>query len=143
MGPIVGWLLLTWGVLRSLLFRFIRRDALKQFRRHYEGEGLRSLSREELSLLQRSTGCVACGRCDGGKGRASAGTSGSSGHAFSMMQFALFAGRHLPDYDAVRRSLAELPDEAFVEAESLCEFGVPLLELSRLIRNWPLRPESV
>jgi hypothetical protein len=59
-----------------------------------------------------------------------------------MMQFALFAARHLPDYDAVRRSLEDVDEDEFRKAEALCPVGVPLLALSSVIRKWPDPPRE-
>jgi hypothetical protein len=130
-GWLFGWILLSWGVLRSIVLRPFRRNALQQFSDHYSGEGIGSLEARDLAILHQSTGCIACGRCDG---------SVRMGREFSMMGFALFAARHLSDYDAVRRSIQDVEDGEFRQAEALCPVGVPLLALSSLIRKWPDPP---
>jgi hypothetical protein len=139
-GRLSALVMLALGLIKTLLLRFAPGDSLRGFEERYGAEGILALSEEEAQILGRSGRCITCGRCDAGEGeRVAVSQSGYRG----MMQFALSGGRSLPDYDATSRTIAEVPDEAFMAAELLCPVEVPLLSLARLVRGHAGRQKNV
>ncbi len=132
MGRLHALLVLTWGLLRSLMAPLLgRRRGLDDFRRSYAADRLAVLTASERQRLPEFSGCIACGLCDVGEGAA---IVRSGGLYAGVMDLMLASSRNMPDYDAAARSFAAVSEERLAELEARCPTRVPMRSLARFVR---------
>ena len=132
MGRLHALLVLTWGLIRSLMAPLLgRRRGLSDFRRSYAADRLAALTPGERQMLPTFSGCIACGLCDVGEGAA---IVRSGGLYAGVMDLMLASSRNMPDYDAAARSFAAVSDERLAELEGRCPTRVPMRSLARFVR---------
>jgi hypothetical protein len=133
MGRLHALLVLTWGLIRSLVAPlFGMRRGLDEFRRSYAADRLAPLSAAERRLLPAFSGCIACGLCDAGEGAAMARSGGRYGGVMDLM---LSSSRSMPDYDAAARSFDAVGDERLAVLETRCPARVPMRQLAAFVRS--------
>jgi hypothetical protein len=133
MGRLHALLVLTWGLVRSLVAPLLgRRRGLDEFRRSYAADRLASLTASERQMLPRFSGCIACGLCDVGEGAAIVRSGGVYGGVMDLM---LASSRSMPDYDAAALSFAAVTDERLAELEARCPTRVPMRALAGFVRT--------
>jgi hypothetical protein len=132
MGRLHALLVLTWGLVRSLMAPLLGlRRGLSDFRRSYAADRLAALTPSERRMLPRFSGCLACGLCDVGEGAA---IVRSGGQYAGVMDLMLASSRNMPDYDAAARSFAAVSDERLAELEARCPSRVPMRSLAMFVR---------
>ncbi len=133
MGRLHALLVLTWGLLRSLVAPLLGlRRGLADFRRSYAADGVPALTPDERQLLPKLSGCIACGLCDVGEGAAIARSGGVYAGVMDLM---LASSRSMPDYDAAARSFAAVSDARLAELEARCPTRVPMRSLAAFVRT--------
>jgi succinate dehydrogenase/fumarate reductase-like Fe-S protein len=133
MGRLHALLVLTWGLVRSLMAPLLGlRRGLEAFRRSYAADRLAPMSPEERRRLPAFSRCIACGLCDAGEGAAMAR---SSGRYAGVMDLMLSSSRSMPDYDAAARSFDAVGDSRLAVLEARCPARVPMREVASFVRS--------
>lgn len=107
-----------------------RRTGFERFTDNYRADRLSPMSGDERALLARSTGCIACGRCDRGEGSRIAA---SRGEYPGVMQLVLSATRGTPDFAHSSRGFRHVPRPALEHHAQQCPAGVPIAELADFV----------
>ena len=128
-----SFFLLGLALIKTLLLRLApAKNPVERFNSVYGKEGILSVLPVEAAVLKRAGTCTACGRCDRDQAeRVKRTRVGYRG----MMAFALGGARSLTDAPASALVISELTEDEIARAEALCPQGVPLLDLSRLVRH--------
>lgn len=133
LGRLAAWWLLSWAfVITSVRRLFGRARGLERFRDAYAGDRLLLVSIEERKLLQASSTCIACGRCNRGE---SERISGSRGEYSGLMSLVLSSARNTADAGAAARGWRYLPDAVLRDKEPLCPTQVPFRALKAFIEQ--------
>jgi hypothetical protein len=132
MGRLHALLVLTWGLIRSLLAPLLGlRRGLDAFRRSYAHDRLAPMTAAERIVLPAFSGCIACGLCDAGEGAAMARSGGRYGGVMDLM---LASSRSMPEYDAAARSFDAVGDERLAALETRCPTRVPMRRIAEFVR---------
>lgn len=128
-----AYALLAYHGAKTILRRAVGSPrGLDAFLDNYREDRLPPLTPEELHLLARVDGCLACGLCDTLARPAerddAAGLPGPSALPSSV-------SRHPPDYDVLGRFLTRVEAEDLDRMEAICPGRVPLRRLAQLVRD--------
>jgi hypothetical protein len=133
MGRLHALLVLTWGLLRSILSPlFGQRRGLAEFRESYAADRLAAFTASERQEMPTFSGCIACGLCDTGEGAAMVRSRGTYAGVMDLM---LASSRNMPDYDAAALSFAAVSDERLAELEARCPTRVPMRRIALFVRT--------
>ena len=131
-GRGLALLVLASALVRILILRAFRvRTGLPLFQDNYAKDRLPAVTPPERALMNRFSGCIACGLCDEGEAERQ---RGSNGHYRGVMQFVLASSRNMPDFDAASRTLDWVPLHVLEEKELRCPTFVPIAEIARFVR---------
>lgn len=130
-GRALAFVLLGWSLAKVLVGHLRRRPpGLELFERNYGPEGLDALAPAERLELSTFSGCVACGRCDGGEGER---VTGAAGAYPGMMQLVLASTRSTTDFAAARRAFAHVPLRVLQQKVLECPARIPFVTLREFV----------
>lgn len=128
---------LGMALVKTLLSRWSReQSALNAFAEAYGSEGLLAVSLDERKVLDRAGRCTGCGRCDAQEGARIAASAGAYRGISYFMQSGV---RSMSDYRLAAKQVECVPEVALRLAEAACPYGVPIVELSNLVRTHAAR----
>jgi len=136
---VTGWFkaygLLALSFLTTVLSRWLglgRRYGIAAFKRNYDDDGLNTITAEERQTLLEAGRCIACGHC----GRGDAALIREHGGRYpGLVQLVSSAARNPVDFAVGADGWQRIPEAELVVREALCPVGVPLLQLSRVVRQ--------
>jgi hypothetical protein len=132
-GRITALWLLGWSLVFTLLRRWtFRTPGLRTFQANYAGDRILLLDRDDQTLLQSFTGCVACGRCDYGERER---IVRSGGEYPGLMPLVLSSLRSTRELEAAALGWKHVPASVLRSKELVCPTRVPFASMKQFVEK--------